>query len=743
MKRAYFFIFLTIIALAKISSCLQNDEFPVRIQLSGRWQLGEVKQIIMYVEDYSPKTGEMKAYVDWEGYAKLLQLGYFPVVLEDTSAINAQYALTHPDDVMYHNYTQLSTWAHNLAVSYPSIVRLDSIGPSVQGRWIWCLRITDNVSMNEKEPEFFYGSTIHGNEPVGTEFLIWLCDSLTQRYGTNARLTRIVDSLDLYIIPMINPDGNALARRTNANSVDLNRNFPVPDGVTGEDGTYSLQPETAALISYLSQRQTSFAANFHTGAVVANYPWDFDTVRAPDDALFIDRCLAYSSRYPTMYYGDFDQGITNGYDWYEADGSLQDWDYHENCALHITIELSNTFWPSDASLPSIWANNYEAMVHLLELAISGLHGIVIDSVTGNPISARIWFDQPGRWVKNQMPHGDFHHQFLAGTYSITVVADGYYPKRVTGIYFPHDSASVNLTVALVPADTIYFSNFEATNGGLTTQSFTFYQDWEWGTPSLSDPDGPIYVPSGSKLWTTRLSGDYRDSSQSRLILSANLTEHTHAALVFDEWYRFQAVTWATVPSVAHDGGRIRVATSSDTVTVKPPWGYVTQTSTYNFLIPSGDSIFADDEPGTPWHKSIIFLDEFCGQPISIWWDFGSSTRNRQLGWYIDNVAIVEPSSALVANDFVENLPEQVKMEISPNPFNSNCVISIEIANVAELLNLEILDVNGRSVHEECLHAKSGVLRMVWKPTEDIPSGIYFVNAKTESQSITRRAILIR
>ncbi|MCD6418611.1 DUF2817 domain-containing protein [bacterium] len=732
-KFSFIIIFIVAIVLA-----FGGEEFPVLIKVSSRKQLKEVQKIVNYIEDFSPETGNVKAYVNSDSYAKLALLGYNPVELVDTSARNAEYAINHPEDVMYHNYSELSSWVHNLATSYPSIVKIDSLGPTVEGRWIWAVCITDNPDLDEYEPEFVYISTIHGDEPVGTELLIWLCDSLTQKYGADTQITAIVDSLELWIIPMMNPDGNAHGTRYNANSVDLNRNFPVPDGVQGNDGTYTTQPETDAMMQFLSQHQQTMTVNFHTGAVLVNYPWDFDTIRAPDDSLLINRSIAYSSLNPLMYSGYFPQGITNGFDWYEVDGSMQDWDYHQGNGPHLTIELNDVKWPDDSYLPGIWDDNYASMMHLLKLALTGIHGIVVDSLTDEPVQAQIWFDDVGRWVNNQLPVGDFHHQMLAGTHSITVIADGYYPERISDISLSTDSSSVWLTIRLVPADTIFFSNFETDDGGLNTVSFDFYQDWEWGIPAMIAPDIFDSIPGGEKLWCTKLSGNYSDSSQSRLVLDVDLTEKEHAALIFDEWYRFQSINWAYSPAVAHDGGRIFVATETDTTQIKPPWGYICAASEYNWQIPEGDSIFADDEPGTPWHKALFQLDDFCGQNISIIWDFGASNRNTQLGWYIDNIAVVSPGSSL---GVACNIDRAMKISLitSPNPFNSKCRIKVTAADYELPIILCITDISGRIFKKFAITMTD--YEFVWDAYE-IPAGVYLISAEDKYGKVDRRKTIL-
>jgi carboxypeptidase D len=178
-----------------------------------------------------------------------------------------------PDQTSYHDYTALPTKLQQVAAAYPAITRLVSAGQSVQGRELWWLKITDNPDADEDEPGFKYISTMHGDEPVGTELLIRLIDHLTTGYGSDSRVRQIVDQVELWVLPMMNPDGNTLSQRYNAGGVDLNRDFP--DQFTDPiDTTAGRAIETQRLMNWQFGHNTVLSANFHTGAVVVNYPFD-------------------------------------------------------------------------------------------------------------------------------------------------------------------------------------------------------------------------------------------------------------------------------------------------------------------------------------------------------------------------------------------------------------------------------------------------------------------------------------
>ena len=271
----------------------------------------------------------------------------------------------------YPSFEELTNKLQQLAESRPDIIKLFSIGKSSQGRDLWVMKISDNVEVDEVEPEFKYISSMHGDEIVGRELTMRLIEKIANEYDTNPEIKELVDNTEFFIMPSMNPDGSFMKRRANARRVDLNRNFP--DIIRDRENTpQNREPETQAVMKFQAERNFSLSANFHGGSMVVNYPWDSTYERHPFNDLLIDLSLAYSHACTEMYSSRrFSQGITNGADWYLVRGGMQDWSSFWYDDLQLTIEVSDIKYPQYSQIESFWQGQNESMVNLMKKAHQG------------------------------------------------------------------------------------------------------------------------------------------------------------------------------------------------------------------------------------------------------------------------------------------------------------------------------------------------------------------------------------
>jgi hypothetical protein len=375
----------------------------------------------------------------------------------------------------YPSYQQYEALVQKFAVDNPSLCRLVDLGSTtnlVHPHRLWALVISDDPGEEENEPEVLLTSTMHGDETAGFSLMLRLIDHLLRGYGEDPEVTELVDDTEIWINPLANPDGTyfggddtvADAIRSYATSgggdsgVNPNRNYP--DFVDGDhpDGN-QWWPETETMMALAESQTFVLSANFHAGAEVVNYPWDAVERRHPDDSWFQKLARDWAglaqSDGPGGYMTDVtNNGITNGYDWYEIHGSRQDFMTFFHGGREVTIELSETKLLPSEELDDIWLWNRRALLDFIHHAHEGIRGVVVDP-RGAPLAATIEVlgidrEEDGSMVRTDLTVGDFHRLLLPGLYDLRIEADGYHPREIQGIAVIEGEATV-VDVVLYPA----------------------------------------------------------------------------------------------------------------------------------------------------------------------------------------------------------------------------------------------------------------------------------------------------
>ena len=393
----------------------------------------------------------------------------------------------------YHNYTSLQHLFRRLEQDYPTLIKLYSIGKSVQGRQLYVLRLSqglDQVKENplndngdlafapNGKPMFKYVANMHGNEAVGRQLVVFLAQYLAKGYGKVERVTRLLNTTDIWLMPSLNPDGFAAAQeghcyrrasnggtgRSNANGVDLNRNFPDQFRDDEQSLMQGRQPETLAAMKWIVSNHFVLSGNLHGGSVVASYPFDDSEQgkhglsvysKSPDDAMFRLDCIflkiffkwktlissidifrrlakLYASNHATMKTGhacsddNFPGGITNGAQWYDVPGGMEDFNYiHSNC-FEITMELSCCKYPAAKELDKEWKLNFESLMKFMEATHAGVHGRCTDIETQEPLYQAVIQVESIRHNVTSNRNGQFWRLLPPGEYRVRVSAYGYH-----------------------------------------------------------------------------------------------------------------------------------------------------------------------------------------------------------------------------------------------------------------------------------------------------------------------------
>lgn len=425
----------------------------------------------------------------------------------------------------YPSYEAYDSIMHQFESDFPVICEMHSIGQLPSGRELLAVKISDNVSIREAEPQFFYTSTMHGDELAGYILMLHLIDHLLSNYGIDARITNMVDNMEIWINPNANPDGTYQAgnntvygaTRMNANGVDLNRNYPDPEDGPHPDGN-AWQPETMYFMNFADSMDFVVSANLHSGAELVNYPWDtWPKLHADNDWWFsVSREYADTVHLhsPSGYLNDMNNGISNGYAWYTINGGRQDYmNYFEHCR-EFTLELSNVKILPETQLEGHWQYNFRSLLNYMEEAMYGISGIIADSCTGQPIKAKVFvsnhdFDESH--VFSSMPLGNYHRPIYTGLYSMVYSAPGYHSKTFNNVQAVGGNTTI-LNVVLQPKTPA--ADFSADNTFSCTGLINFIDEseapggtiyeWDFGDGNLSNQKSPSHNYSINGTYSVKL-----------------------------------------------------------------------------------------------------------------------------------------------------------------------------------------------------------------------------------------------
>ncbi len=521
------FLFSTVYTQNNVNDRQLIDKiFDKKIETYFKFEISSTKQIheltkIISIDNVKNKI--VYAYANKKGFEKFLSLNIDYTILTSPGELIKNPKMLDKVNIreitdwdFYPNYEAYESMMYQFETDYPNICKIVNIDTLPSGRKLLIAKITDNILAHENEPEFLYTSTMHGDETAGYVLMLRLIDYLLSNYGSNDRITDMVDNIEIWINPLANPDGTYAggnntvygATRTNANGVDLNRNYPDPEDGPHPDGN-PWQPETLAFMDLAEDHDFVLSCNIHSGIEVCNYPWDTWYPRHADDDWWIFVCREYadSAQFysPYGYMTALNNGITNGYDWYTIAGGRQDYMTYFHQCREFTLELSDIKILPANQLPAFWDYNYRSFLNYIEQINYGIRGIITDSITGDPIEAEVYIDGhdiDSSWVYSSLPIGNYYRPIYAGTYEITYSAQGYFPKTKSNVIaFNRNTTYVHIQLA--PGTLIADFTANSTSipvGGtvdFTDQSYGNPIAWEWtfegGNPATSSEQNPAGI----------------------------------------------------------------------------------------------------------------------------------------------------------------------------------------------------------------------------------------------------------
>jgi carboxypeptidase T len=302
---------------------------------------------------------------------------------------------SNPTAGLYHTYAEISSELPAMANSHPAIAMVTSIGKSVEQRELWAIKISDNVEEDEEEPVVVFLGEHHAREWISVDVPFLIAKYLVDNYTTDPAVARLVNGAEIWIVPMVNPDGHQYSvmtdrlwrknRRNNGDGsygVDLNRNYGYQWGGPGSSGdTFSetyrgpapfSEPETQVVRTFLEQQAPKALISYHSYSQLVLYPWGYTNSPAPTKALLDSLAVAMASKIRSVHGVNYTPGQSSTL--YLASGDTTDWLYALLGTPSYTIEMRPDSYIPGFELPEseiqpTFEENLPAALMLIDWAI--------------------------------------------------------------------------------------------------------------------------------------------------------------------------------------------------------------------------------------------------------------------------------------------------------------------------------------------------------------------------------------
>jgi hypothetical protein len=320
---------------------------------------------------------------------KILAIGIMLMMLCSTLLVTAKLSNNdtgNTEKEHYYSYDELTDLLGQLQQDYPEIFNYSSLGKTWEGRDIWLVKISDNVSIDEDEPKVLYKGGEHGDEKQGYQVVIYSIKSFVENYthinvneSFTERVRNVVNNTELFFMPMVNPDGCEAGTRKNCRpndciygetlfrGVDINRNsgykwelidkypfryrhtfpylektnvkYPLFDtasirGEGGYRGPYQFsEPESKAIKQVVENHSITISIDYHAaiykGEILIGWAW----TKTPRP----DENISYYIAENISKITEYKIGRVSGVAFIL--GHIGDWEYAEHGIMSFGIEL--------------------------------------------------------------------------------------------------------------------------------------------------------------------------------------------------------------------------------------------------------------------------------------------------------------------------------------------------------------------------------------------------------------------
>ena len=365
----------------------------------------------------------------------------------------------------YRPIDEVNDELHSLQSKWPDLLSLEKVGVTTAlHQPIWAVKVSDNAREREDEPRILFAGVHHAREPIGSKICLEIINQLCEKYGRDDRITHWVDSIEIWFVPIVNPDGyryvieNKLTfpwwrknLRDNDgdgvfnplyDGVDLNRNYEYnwKDGGDGKPGSWFYRGntpfselETHAIMNLAVRENFLIGISYHSYGESILFPWG-NYKRPPDLELIVDIASGMASKIrKESRHGKYSILPLNG-----RVGQSSIWMYGELRVIDYIVEVGTEYFPPEESIPFILQENVKGAFYLLDKTLeTGVKGHVFDLTTGQPLLAEIevkeFSSNHVRPRRTEAKYGGFYRLLNPGYFTIEFSSVGYLSKTIRNV----------------------------------------------------------------------------------------------------------------------------------------------------------------------------------------------------------------------------------------------------------------------------------------------------------------------
>ncbi|MBL7982728.1 MAG: immune inhibitor A [Flavobacteriales bacterium] len=659
----------------------------------------------------------------------------------------------------YFTWEELIANLDAMHALFPGLISAkQAIGTTHEGRSLYMVRISNAPDVDQEKPEVLYDALHHAREPASLSQLIFYMWHLLESYGTDEEVTYLLNNLELYFVPCVNPDGYVYNqttapegggmwrknRRVNGDGtfgVDLNRNYGQGWGtddsgsspITGSDvyrgpSAFS-EPETQAMRDLCNARQFRMALNYHTFGNLLIYPWGYQpSFYTPDSAMFVEQgvVLTKENRYR---FGTADQTVN-----YVVNGGSDDWMYGEQTTkdkiFSMTPEAGQQdegFWPPDWRITEICQVNVGQNKRLAHLA--AVHGQVDDRTS--PIIA----GNEGYVRFNTQRLGQEPGPLTVAVEGLENVSSVGAPITYTDLELLEvrtDSIAITLSPGL--SSGAAFRYVLSLNNGLYTwrdtitrtagapvvvlvdqgNSMSGWQGTGWGISTSSFTSAPSCISNPPN-------GNYSDAVTQRITRTqpVDLTNASAAVLNFMAKWDMEAY---------YD--QVQVLGSADGVNWTPLCGRYTRPG--SIYQDEGQPVYDGQQPN--WVHEEIDLGAFVGGPFRLRFELRSDFGGNYPGFRFDDLRITVSNGNSTST--IELNGTEPMLRLLPNPTAGQVWVSVGTTDTASLVLFSAL---GEVVFQRAVQGQQGSFQL---DLSELAAGTYICKLIAGDRTIDAQRLVV-